>query len=175
MRESGCYRILLSIESGTKESLKKMKKPINLDRAKQIVNYCKKIGIEVASHFVIGFPWESKESIQETVRYAESLDLDYTIFPIARPQPKTELYKICKEQGLFCKDPDDSLAHWSECAIQTENFYPEEIEKIRVYEWNRINFGDEKKKRRIAQMMGVTLEEIDRRIELTKRRFEEGD
>lgn len=171
MKASGCYRILLSIESGTEKSLKKMKKPVDLKKARDIVNYIKKIGIEVASHFVIGFPWETKEDIMETINYAESLELDYTIFPIARPQPNTEFFKICEDQGLFTKDSSSSLTHWSECIIKTENFKPEEIEKIRVYEWDRINFSNDSKKKKIAKMMGVTLDELDMRREETKKRF----
>ena len=41
--------------------------------------------------FVIGLPWETRGTLEETYRFAPSLDLDFFDFNVATPLPGTEL------------------------------------------------------------------------------------
>src|SRR3989338_7638201 len=61
MKKAGYYRITFGIESGSKSSLKYIKKNINLERAGELIEYCHKVGLWVASFFIIGFPYETKK------------------------------------------------------------------------------------------------------------------
>ncbi len=102
MRESGCYRIFLPIESGDQEVLTKIiKKPLRLDKVPFLVKKMRSLGIGVEGFFVVGFPGETPEQVKRTLQYIRRLNLDaYYIF-YATPYPGTELYDICKKHNYI--------------------------------------------------------------------------
>ena len=164
MKESGCYQVTVSIESGSPNTLKRMKKPINLDNIQPAINKLKEMGIELISSFVIGFPGDTWEDIRECFSYVESIDIDYALFAIATPLPATELYDICLKENLL--PPDFSFERSEYCGfgkgfITTDQFTPSELEFLRTFEWDRINFRTEEKKAKIARMVGCTMEELE--------------
>jgi radical SAM superfamily enzyme YgiQ (UPF0313 family) len=164
MKKSGCYQLSVSIESGHPNTLKRIRKPVNLERIKAVIEKIKKLDIELISNFVIGFPGETMDEIRETFRYAEEIDIDYVLFSIATPLPKTELYDMCKEYD--CLPSDFSFENFDfygfgKGAITTDEFTPFELQALRAFEWDRINFKTNEKKKKIANMIGVTVEELD--------------
>jgi len=165
MYESGCNQITVSIESGNQYVLTKIiKKPINLDKIPNKLDLAKSIGFEIIANFVIGFPGETWEQIRETFRYAERLNVDIVNFHIATPLPQTELMNICLKNKLL---PDDYLRNISEYSgygkglIATKEFIPFELEVLRSFEWDRINFSNPERKKIIARMNGITLKQLE--------------
>ena len=55
---------------------------------------------------MVGFPWETEKEINDTVSLIEELDPQYAVFSVATPYPKTELYQICRKEGLLREEPD---------------------------------------------------------------------
>ncbi|MFA5339982.1 MAG: radical SAM protein [Candidatus Omnitrophota bacterium] len=165
MRKSGCTYITVSIESGNQNVLTNIiKKPVRLDRIPEKLRLAKSIGFDVIANFVIGFPGETWEQIRDTFRYAEKLDVDIVNFHIATPLPKTELMDICLRDGLL---PDDYLENISEYSgygkglITTDEFTPGELEILRSFEWDRINFSTPERKKAIARINGITMKELE--------------
>ena len=100
IRKSGCYQIALAIESGSEEGLKILNKPAAkkiLANAPEIVKKVRELGMQVTGLFIIGAPGETWETIRQTFRFAEELDLDYCSFNIATPLPATKLYDFVRE------------------------------------------------------------------------------
>ena len=161
MKDSGCYQLTISIESGTKEILKLAKKPINLERAPRIITAAKKLGFEIASNFIIGFPGETWDQIRQTCRYADSLDLDLAIFHIATPLPKTELMELSLKLGCL-KEDEANMFGYCAGAIETPEFTAKELQVIRAFEWDRINFSSQERKETIARMEGITMAELEK-------------
>ena len=164
MYESGCYQITVSIESGSPNTLRLMKKPVILDKTYPIIKKIKSLGIELCSNFIIGYPGETWEDIRQTFRYAEDIDIDYVLFSIATPLPKTELYEIAKNQKLLPEDfsfENPKYYGFGKGLITTNEFTPFELEVVRAFEWDRINFKTEEKKAKIARMCGITMEELE--------------
>ncbi len=160
MLESGCNQITLSIESGDNDVLKRLiKKPVNLKKAKQIADMAKAMGIEVISNFVIGTPGETWEQIRNTFKYAEDLNIDMVNFHIATPLPKTELMKICIAHGLLKSEED--VAGYTLGNITTSEFTGIELQILRAFEWDRINFSLPEKSRIIAKIEGVSESEVN--------------
>ena len=58
LRSAGCQHILLGIESGSEESLRRMRKQVTLDTVRQAVRQVKEAGIHSTGFFMIGFPWD---------------------------------------------------------------------------------------------------------------------
>jgi len=165
MYKSGCVHITVSIESGNQDVLSKIvKKPINLDKIPDKLDLAKSIGFDVIANFVIGFPGETWEQIRDTFRYAEKLNVDIVNFHIATPLPKTELMDICLKDKLLPDDYQENISKYSgygKGLITTKEFTPLELEALRSFEWDRINFSSPERKKAIARMNGITLKELE--------------
>ncbi len=102
MKKSGCYKLTFGIETGSLETQKFINKTqIDLEKSKDIIKFCNKIGMWTHSAFIIGFPYETLKDIQMTIDYAIESDLDFAAFFIATPFPGTELYDIYRKEGLL--------------------------------------------------------------------------
>ncbi|MBF0611563.1 MAG: radical SAM protein [Magnetococcales bacterium] len=165
MRKSGCHQLVLPLESGSLETLRYMKKPIrNLDHVRAVVKKAKELGFDTCGLFVIGFPNETWDMIRETVEFADSLRLDYSSFSIATPLPQTELLDIVREQNLLLEGfsfDEKFFFGFGRCSITTESFTPEELEILRAYEWDRLNFRTPEQKEVVARINGLSLEELE--------------
>ncbi|MBN1941460.1 MAG: radical SAM protein [Candidatus Diapherotrites archaeon] len=103
MKEAGCFLVKVGFESGNDEILKTMKKGprATAEQGRKCAELFKKAGIQVHGTFVFGMPGETKETIQQTIDYAKSLDIDFVQFSVAQPYPGTEFFNLLKEKGLL--------------------------------------------------------------------------
>jgi radical SAM superfamily enzyme YgiQ (UPF0313 family) len=163
MKATGCYRLILAIESGSDKVLREViNKPLTTKQVRKTVEIARKYDFELVGFFVIGLPGETKEDIQMTVDFAEELELDYFIFSIATPYPGSRLYEVCREKEYLVKDFSLDKLSVHRGLIRTPEFEPEELENIRQNEWKRIIFSSKKKIERLKKMTGMNDEEIKR-------------
>ncbi len=112
MKKAGCYLIALGIESGNEEILKKMKKNIDLKKVRMAVEFCNKVGIETKGLFMLGNLGENEKTMQDTIDFAKSLNLDTATFSITTPYPNTDYWKIIKQEGeIFPKKFRDYITY----------------------------------------------------------------
>lgn len=165
MRESGCNYIAVSIESGNQRVLKDIiKKPINLKTVPPVLKLAKFMGFDILSNFVVGFPGETWEEIRETFAFAEKLDVDIVNFHIATPLPKTELMDIGIRDNLLPSDYVENISQYSgygKGLISTKEFTPFELEVLRSFEWDRINFSSQTRRQAVARLNGISMEELE--------------
>jgi radical SAM superfamily enzyme YgiQ (UPF0313 family) len=113
--------LLVGFESGNQENLNRIKKGIKLEVAREFMKNCHKLGITVHGTFIIGLPIETKETVEETIRFACELNPHTIQVSIAAPYPGTELYEQAKANGWFT---NQSLV--AESGIQTSTLaYPD--------------------------------------------------
>lgn len=162
MKEAGCTMLVFAIESASDRVLKKiMGKPLSIKKVPELVNYAKNLGFRCAALFVIGSPGETWDEIRQTISFAESLGM-YCHFSIATPLPKTRLYTESVSKGYLTEDfVFTSGAGCSRGWLVTDEFAPFDLEVLRCYEWDRINFSTPEKRRRSAQFFKVTVSEIE--------------
>ncbi len=163
MKKSGCELINIAIESGVERVLKDIiHKPVKLDYAKQMVGKIKQYDIDLIANFVFGFPGETWDEIRQTIKFAEDIDIDYVKLFIATPlSANTELYRAAK-QGNYLVDGFHFNQHlWTDGWIRTEEFRPQDLKILRAYEWDRINFSNPEKRKKIAKMMDVSEERLN--------------
>ena len=131
MKRSGCYRIILAIESGDQEVLKRIiKKPIRLSKIEPLLKTIKKIHFETDVFFVVGFPDETMQQINNTISYARRLPVDNIAYYFATPYPGTELYDICRQRGYLSPNFDYQQLRVGKANISTPNFRREKIERL---------------------------------------------
>jgi len=94
MKNAGCRRIYLGIESGSQRLLDFFCRGYTVEGVKQAVAMIKKSGIEVTGFFMDGGPLESKEDFQATVSLARSLPCDYFLIDMLRIYPGTKLFEM---------------------------------------------------------------------------------
>jgi len=134
MKKSGCKYICMGIESGNQDILDKMNKQINLDQVKEVHKMLKKTGLKTLTHYIIGLPWETEETINETIKFSIELNSDFASFNIATPFPETKFYDYAVKEGLL----EDSDKSYNEMyadsyylpAIKTEHLDKDKILKL---------------------------------------------
>lgn len=65
----------------------------------------KETGIRTRGFFMLGFPTETPEEMEETIRFALELDMDLVSFTLLTPLPGTAEYRRCLDSGTF-RDPE---------------------------------------------------------------------
>jgi len=174
MRKSGCYQLILSLESGNQDVLKNIiKKPIKLAKVADTLKIARSLGFETIANFVFGFPDETRQQIDDTLNFARNIDVDLVNFHIATPLPETELMKICLEKRCLPEDFDigeDHTAGYAKGVILTDEFTPSELEVLRASEWDKINFSTPERKKAIARIEAISLEELEEWRKKTRRR-----
>lgn len=142
MRQSGCYLLCLAVESGDQKFLNEyIKKPLNLNKVRELVRVVKKLGFESSAFFVVGFPEETREQLRHTFDFAAALNLENVGFYIATPYPGTRLYEQCEKGGFLPKDFCLSNLGVKKATIIPAHFTREEVERM-VFSyllWHRIS------------------------------------
>ncbi len=165
MYKSGCDFLLVSPESGNQYVLDNIvKKPLKLDKLPGILDMARSIGFSVMANFIFGFPGETWDQIRDTIKYAERLNVDMVNFHIATPLPKTELMEMCLRDKLLPGDYSSNISKYSGYGsglITTKEFMPLELEVLRSFEWDRINFSSDERKRAVMKLNGITEEDLE--------------
>jgi hopanoid biosynthesis associated radical SAM protein HpnJ len=92
MKEAGCRLLIVGYESGNPQVLKNIKKGATLERARQFTKDCRNLGLKIHGDFILGLPGETRESIEETIRFAKEMDTETIQVSVAHAYPGTELY-----------------------------------------------------------------------------------
>ncbi len=100
MKKAGCTLISIGAESGSQEILNKMGKRITLAQIEQAVKLITKAGIQVYAYYVIGLPWETKQTLQETFKFAKKLNTHYASFYTATALVGTKFSEYINKNRL---------------------------------------------------------------------------
>jgi hopanoid biosynthesis associated radical SAM protein HpnJ len=118
LRDNGLRLLLVGYESGNQEILNNIKKGLRVDIARQFTKDCRELGIVIHGTFILGLPGETRETIQETIRYAREINPHTIQVSIAAPYPGTFLYRQAKENGWLPPD-DEHTTLVNERGVQT--------------------------------------------------------
>ncbi|MFB9505178.1 B12-binding domain-containing radical SAM protein [Streptomyces aurantiacus] len=113
---NGLREVALGIESGSARILKAMDKRINAAMTERVARRLVTVGIGVKGYFILGFPGETREDLDATVRHIRTLwdiaeqhpgDIRASVFEF-RPYPGTPVWQTLIKDGY---NPDDLLAY----------------------------------------------------------------
>ena len=170
LKDNGLRLLLVGYESGNQQILINIKKGLRVDRARRFAADCRELGITVHGTFILGLPGETKETIEETIRFAREVNPHTIQVSIAAPYPGTELYRQAIENG-WLPDDDDGATLVSENGTQLAALSYPHLEHTEILDsvdafYKRFYFRAGK----IAEMSA----ELFRRPDMAARRLREG-
>ena len=127
MKEGGLRLFVVGYESGNAEILKNIKKGVRLDRARRFTRDCRDLGILIHGTFILGLPGESRETIEESMRFAREMDCETIQVSLASPYPGTEMFEYVTTHGYLAVDPLLDEAGYQKCTVQYPNLSADEI------------------------------------------------
>ncbi|MBO1329278.1 hopanoid biosynthesis associated radical SAM protein HpnJ [Acetobacter suratthaniensis] len=99
LRDNGLRLLLVGYESGNQQILHNIKKGMRVEVAREFTKNCHELGIKIHGTFILGLPGETKETIQETIRFAQEINPHTLQVSLAAPYPGTALFKEATENG----------------------------------------------------------------------------
>ena len=99
MRDNGLRLLLVGYESGNQQILHNIKKGMRVDVARRFTKDCHQLGITIHGTFILGLPGETRETIEETIRFAAEINPHTIQVSLAAPYPGTELHRQAVENG----------------------------------------------------------------------------
>jgi hopanoid biosynthesis associated radical SAM protein HpnJ len=110
-KDSGLRLFLVGYESGNDETLKRIKKGVTTDEMRRFTKACHRAGVVIHGTFILGLPVETRESIEQTIQFAQDLDVFSLQVSLAAPYPGTELYEMARQNGWFSKKDKTDIVH----------------------------------------------------------------
>ena len=137
MKDSGCFEITMAIESGNQKVLDDLiRKPLKLDKAREINRACRELGISRFAYFIIGFPGETKAQIMDTIKFARELRLDMNAIFIYNPLPGSELFEECLKRGYITEESFFEVGNqYFSSVIDSEEWTAKELETLIRWEY----------------------------------------
>jgi radical SAM superfamily enzyme YgiQ (UPF0313 family) len=129
MERSGCTLVYVSVESGSQITLDAMKRDCELETLIEKVNLIEKHSkMTTIAFFIIGYPGETVEDIEKTIRVARALPVDRASFFFFVPLPGTAIWEdLVKDGGLRVNAED-----WSHYMVHKKNISLQEIPDWRL-------------------------------------------
>jgi len=100
MKKSGCKGVYLGIESANDDILINMNKKVRKEKFLKGMQNLKKFNITTFAAFVIGFPGETKETIDENINFLNTYDVDFYSTKEFYYMPHTQIHKDREKFGL---------------------------------------------------------------------------
>jgi len=129
LKQAGCELLTMGVESGSQEILDKIGKDITLEQVKEAVKIINKAKIQIYAYYVIGLPWETKETIEKTYKFAKELNTEFATFNTATALLGSRFYEYVKVNRLGEVNYDSPYVYPS---VKSYELSSEEI-----FEYNR--------------------------------------
>jgi hopanoid biosynthesis associated radical SAM protein HpnJ len=120
-KDNGLRLLLVGYESGNDEILTRIKKGVTTAEMRKFTQACHQAGVVIHGTFILGLPVETKETIEQTLRFAQELDVFSVQVSLAAPYPGTELYEQARLNGWFVPRDKTDL-------VETDGFQQSALE-----------------------------------------------
>jgi radical SAM superfamily enzyme YgiQ (UPF0313 family) len=106
MKKAGVYYFPVGIETGSARLQKMIKKNLNLEKVREAVSIAHGLGFTTCGFFMLGFPTETREEMEQTIDFACKSRFNLAMFSTVTPFIGTRLRDLCAEKiAGFKADP----------------------------------------------------------------------
>ncbi len=154
LKRAGLRSIHMGVEAGTDRLLKIMNKQITRAQTERAFRIARETGIETRGYFMIGYPDATRHDIEQTIRFATELGLDWASFSVATILPATDLYRIARERGYVQGDPWRAYTLNGGGAIpqlETETFSAADLSRYRTQAYARFYLRPDLIRRKLSK------------------------
>jgi anaerobic magnesium-protoporphyrin IX monomethyl ester cyclase len=134
MSKAHCDEVSFGVETGCQRIRDSFNKRVTTDQCKNAIKWAKDAGIFVSASIILGYPGETKETLQESLELIRKVEPDDVWLCIATPYPGTELRAIVERNGWKMSDDykkyntlnpifEDPLLPLKDIAQMRKNFY----------------------------------------------------
>lgn len=111
----GCWMIEYGFESGSQKMLNVIDKRVAVDQNRKVALWAREAGVFTSPALVLAMPGETGETIDETISFLKSIDLEYKQYQwkYALPIPGSPLYEYSRLTGAI-EDEDEYLISLAE-------------------------------------------------------------
>lgn len=150
MESAGCYAFSVGVESGSPRILAHMAKHLTVQQIEDKLALIDRVtDIRVGGLFIIGYPEETVEDVQQTIEFARRIPLFMATFYPFNPLPGTPIYDELRRSGELPQAPD-----WSTYGPEGFAYCPRSMEPAtlrRLYRRAFLRFYTEPRRvRRLA-------------------------
>ncbi len=167
LKEAGCAMICFGLESGNQRILDLADKRATVERARLAVELSKAAGIAPFGSFILGLPGETRETMEETVSFAQSLGIPHG-FHLLSPFPGTRIRERASEYGIKILTDDWSLYDADHAVTETEALKAAEVEGLAKNFFANLTAEIERMKKGTltGTYTGPYREEMEKRLEV---------
>ena len=129
----GVKEICIALETGSDSMNRKVRRSLDWERARKVVEHSRKRGMRSAVFWMVGFPGESMDELNETFRLAKEIRATLTLFSIVMPYPGTKMWDDAKNLNALIVDDD---------SIMDLFYYRSSKGNLRSKEWSTEKIND---------------------------------
>jgi anaerobic magnesium-protoporphyrin IX monomethyl ester cyclase len=134
MRAAQCDAVCFGVESGCQRIRDALKKRVSTEQCENAIKWAKEVGMFVTVSVILGYPGETKETLQQTLDFVHRVEPDDVWLCHATPYPGTELRALVESKGWKMSNEwhlydtmhpifEDPLLPAEEIAKMRKNFY----------------------------------------------------
>ena len=130
MQKAHCNEVCFGVESGCQEIRDALKKKVSTEQIENAIKWAKAAGIFVTVSVILGYPGETKETLQQTLDFVRKVEPDDVWLCHATPYPGTELRALVESNGWKMSE-DWTLYNTMHPIFEDPLLPAEEIAKMR--------------------------------------------
>lgn len=110
LKEAGCFAVKMGVESGN-DAIRNiiLRKNLREETILEAARLLRKYGIRYQTFNIVGSPGESLSMSLETYCLNRRIRPDFTWCSLLNPYPGTDIYDLCKKEGMISEEPSSSF------------------------------------------------------------------
>jgi anaerobic magnesium-protoporphyrin IX monomethyl ester cyclase len=92
LKASGCFRVWIGAESGSQKVIDLMDRRVDVNQVREMIKLTQKYGIQAGTFIMLGYPGETEDDIEETIKHLKESNPEYFTITVAYPIKGTELF-----------------------------------------------------------------------------------
>ncbi len=130
MREAGCARVELGIESGSEHGRKFLRKGVSGEAIVKGFDAARAAGLSTMGFCILNIPGESEEDIESTLALARRCDPDFLQVSFLTPYPGTWLWDEAREKGWVGTEDWSQYSFLNNIVLRHGGVDPDKLQQI---------------------------------------------
>lgn len=132
MKRAGCVEIQIGVESGDERVLKDIPKSPAPERIRQAFALLKEERMNTWATFILGHPADTKDTIQNTIKFARLIDPTYSSFIVLLPFPGSRAFDTYLSGGMIKTQNWDDYTWHGEPVFETPALSAGDLVRLRA-------------------------------------------